>query len=103
MASSKTPENWKKLFLEQIQNETICTDSDIEDFCEEFDVDERAAFHYLAELRTEYTECKGCQHIEFFGSGMYPCSMCSRGKKDLFVKADEPKSFVGSKSKVGDI
>lgn len=92
-----TEDSWKKEFLDRIQNEKIRTDSDIEDFCEELHVDERDAFHYLAELRTEYTECKGCEYIEFFGSGMYPYNSCRRGKKDYFKKAESPKSFAGSK------
>ena len=96
MSQNQSRMDWKNRLLRLIQEDKIHTDSDIEDFCEEFNVDEAAAFRYLAELRTEYTECKGCQHIEFFGSGMYPCNMCRRGKRDLFVKADTVKSFVGS-------
>ena len=88
---------WKKEFRDRIQNESIRTDSDIEDFCEELHVDERDAFHYLAELRVMNTECEGCAHIEYFGSGMYPCNACRRAKKDMYVKSDTPKRFVGSK------
>lgn len=93
---------WKKEFVSRIQNETIQTDSDIEDFCEEFGVDERDAFRYLAELQTEHTECKGCDYIEYFGSGMYPCNACRRGKKDMYKRAEIPRPFVGSTREDGE-
>lgn len=92
---------WKKELRNRIQDERIRTDSDIEDFCEEFDdqlpQNGREVWHYLAELRVMNTECEGCAHIEFFGSGMYPCCACRRAKKDMFEQATNPKRFVGSK------
>lgn len=91
---------WKKEFRDRIQSERIRTDSDVEDFCEEFEdrlpQKGREVWWYLAELRVMNTECEGCAHIEFFGSGMYPCCACRRAKKDMFERASTPKRFVGS-------
>lgn len=97
----KTVENqepsWKNEFRDRIQDKRIQTDSDVEDFCDEFAVGRREVFKYLAELRVAITECKGCANIEFFGSGMYPCCVCRRGKKDMYEKGPILKRFVGSK------
>lgn len=63
--------------------ENGCTDSDLEDFAEDNNVDEGEVFRYAAELTVPVC-CKGCKHVQFYDS-MYPCTECSRGKKDMYT------------------
>ena len=60
-----------------------CTDSDIEEFCEENKAPLKQTFRYIAEL-TAPKQCKGCKHIELVPS-MPPCTSCCRiHQKDYF-------------------
>lgn len=59
-----------------------CTDSDVEDFCDENNVSRREAFHFIAELTVPEC-CKGCKYIDLYPS-MPPCPSCSRAKKDFY-------------------
>lgn len=63
--------------------ENGCTDSDLEDFAEDNNVSEGEVFQYVAELIAPEC-CKGCKHIQLYDS-MYPCTECSRGKKDMYT------------------
>lgn len=63
--------------------ENGCTDSDLEYFAENNNVDEGEVFQYAAELTVPVC-CKGCKHVQLYDS-MYPCTVCSRGKKDMYT------------------
>ena len=61
-----------------LSNTEYITDSSIEDFCEENNLDilffEREFCHVLA----EGTACEGCKNVVYMNSGLYPCNSCSR-------------------------
>lgn len=40
-------------------------------------------YEQIKRLNTPPPECYGCKSIDFY-SDMYPCSMCRRGKQDLY-------------------
>lgn len=62
-----------------------CTDSDIEDFCENNKVNYREAFLQI-DIWNAPDCCKDCKHVSFFAS-MYPCNSCSRAHQtDYFEK-----------------
>ena len=61
-----------------------CTDSDIQDFCEEQGISRKEAFHQVSEW-TAPDCCRRCIHIDMYPN-MPPCPSCSRSKKDLYTK-----------------
>lgn len=67
--------------------ESGCTDSDIEDFCEENAISEKEAFHLIATWSAPEC-CRKCKHVDFYNS-MYPCSVCSRPLKDMYEEYEE--------------
>lgn len=67
--------------IDEIQN---WLDSQIMDFCEENTIPIREFYQFMYEQNAKGTPCEGCVHIALKGSGMYPCNLCSRCKKDLF-------------------
>ena len=67
--------------------ETTCTDSDIEDFCDENELSRKEAFHKIA-IWSAPECCNGCRHVDMFPD-MFPCVSCSRAKKDRYEKEDE--------------
>lgn len=71
--------------LEKLRDlcEKGCTDSDIEDFCDEYKVSRKDAFNKIAEW-TVPSCCKGCIYMNMFPD-MPPCASCSRGKKDYYT------------------
>ncbi len=61
-----------------------CTDSDIENFCEENKVSLKAALCYVSELYAPL-QCRGCKNVDFYPN-MSPCIYCCRiHQKDYFV------------------
>ena len=60
-----------------------CTDSDIRDFCDEYNISYRTAFDFISEINAPDC-CKGCKHVGVFPS-LYPCVDCSRPKRDYYV------------------
>ncbi len=74
--------NWREKLLDMIVSETICTDSDLEDFAHENRVSERDVFHFVAVIHTNGTPCEGCQYIDF-RPNMAPCSRCQRAYVDI--------------------
>ena len=52
------------------------TDSDIEDFCRENNIQANEAFRKIQEWSAP-TCCMGCKHIEMFDN-LYPCNICTR-------------------------
>jgi len=54
-----------------------CTDSDIEDFCEEHNISKKDAFRFVIELIAPQ-QCKGCKYIGY--RSIYPCNACSRAR-----------------------
>ena len=77
-----TNENIRKLKLLVEQG---CTDSDIEDFCEENDIDTGEAFRLVAEWSAPNC-CQGCIHIQLYPD-MSPCCNCCRAKSDYYTIA----------------
>ena len=70
--------------------EKDCTDDDIADFCNKNSIPQKDAFERAAEYNAPPC-CIGCGNITFFPN-MYPCSNCTRGRKDHYIgrKKDEP-------------
>ena len=67
-------------------HEKGCTDSVIEDYCEDNKVREDEAFHFIMSLIVP-EPCKGCKHIDFY-MDMYPCNDCSRCCEDHYEKEE---------------
>ena len=63
-----------------------CTDSDIEDFCDENKVSRKEAFKLVAEWSAPEV-CKGCAYVVFYPD-MHPCCNCSRAKEDFYKAAE---------------
>lgn len=61
----------------------IHTDSDILDLAEELNVSYKELDFAISMKCAEGTPCYGCKHIIMMYS-MYPCTCCSRNKKDMF-------------------
>ncbi|MBR0542517.1 MAG: hypothetical protein IJK26_10010 [Clostridia bacterium] len=72
----------KAKLKELIKSGKIKTDSDLEDFCKEYKADEGEVYQLISEW-TAPECCKGCKHIQLYDS-MYPCTVCRRGKKDMY-------------------
>ena len=60
-----------------------CTDSDIEEYCFEENIDTGEAFHFIHEYFAP-EGCKGCKYVDFL-CGMYPCNDCVRIAKDHYT------------------
>ena len=75
----------RKEMKDKLKNllERGCTDSDIEDFCEQNGVNTKTAFTYIAVLNAPDC-CKTCQHVTLAPS-FYPCTFCSRPRKDMYT------------------
>ena len=69
--------DWKEEFKKMLNEGKFTTDSDIEDFADERNLDWGEVFDYLAVLEMAGTPCEGCRYIGFRYS-MYPCNTCSR-------------------------
>lgn len=59
-----------------------CSDSVIEDFCENRHLHPSQAFHFIAVQKAPDC-CKKCNNVDYFPD-MFPCSRCCRGKKDYY-------------------
>ena len=70
----------KVLLIEMIKDG--CTDSVIEDFCEERHLNPSDAFHFIA-VQHAPNCCKSCNHVDYFPN-MFPCSRCCRTKRDYY-------------------
>ena len=62
------------------------TDSNVEDFCDEHNLPYGEAFHLISKWSAPEC-CRTCKYVSFYCS-MYPCTECSRPKKDMY-KAEE--------------
>lgn len=69
--------DWKEEFKNKLKDGEFNTDSDLEDFADEHELECGEVFDYLFILQTVGTPCEGCKHIGFRYS-MYPCNSCSR-------------------------
>lgn len=79
-----TNENIRKL---QLLVEQGCTDSDIENFCEENGADMGEAFQLVAEWAVPDC-CQGCNYIQLWPA-MSPCCNCCRAKPDHYTARKE--------------
>lgn len=79
--------DWKEEFRNKYLVGDFRTDSDIEDFADEKELDYGEVFHYLDKLQTVGTICEGCKHIGFRYS-MHPCNSCTRrqGMSDRYER-----------------
>lgn len=66
----------------------INTDSDIEDYARKHRISLRDFELALDLYDVIGTPCEGCEHISF-RNDMYPCIICSRGKKDFYSNIDK--------------
>ena len=60
----------------------FCSDSDIEDFCEEHKIPLKQAYEFIDENRVPEC-CKGCKYVGMFDN-MHPCDDCSRPREDMY-------------------
>ena len=66
-----------------------CTDSDLEDFAERYDLSEQDVFLFAAMYHVKGTPCEGCVHCQH-SSAMYPCIVCVRKHhEDYYVSFKE--------------
>ena len=70
----------KHELIKLINSKTSITDSDIFDFCCDFNISRRAVFHQLAEWNVP-ERCRGCKHVDLYPN-MPPCSSCCRAHPD---------------------
>lgn len=57
-----------------------CTDSDIEDFVNSHpDVPAQDIWEFWDAIDAPLL-CKGCKHVAFVNTGMYPCNRCTRSQ-----------------------
>ena len=59
-----------------------CSDSVIEDFCDERHLSASDVFHFIA-VRQAPNCCKKCKHVDYFPD-MFPCSSCCRVMIDYY-------------------
>ena len=52
------------------------TEGDIEDYCFDNNLSEKAVFHFIANFNAP-ENCKFCKNVDFYPN-MFPCSCCSR-------------------------
>lgn len=64
-----------------------CTDSDLEDFCEENKIPQRVVFHTVAILNAPAC-CKKCKNVDLYAS-MYPCLSCRRAHPIDYFEEDK--------------
>lgn len=69
------------------------TDSDVEEYAEERNLNVRDLEEMIWVIISEDTPCYGCRYVTMMGTGLYPCNSCSRNVriKDLYEGSDEKK------------
>lgn len=72
-----------------------CTDSDIEDYCHEYNLSPKSAFHFIS-VEEAPACCKKCKSVDFYAS-MYPCTSCVRAhQKDYWTPAEDVRQGAGN-------
>ena len=61
-----------------------CSDSDLEDFCNEYKIPQQIVFHYVA-IMSAPDCCKRCKNVDFYKS-MYPCTSCKRANQTEYFE-----------------
>ena len=64
---------------ELLEDGTLKTDSDLEDYARTCGLSEREVFWAVANIRADETECAGCQYV-IFRPDTFPCTCCVRSK-----------------------
>ena len=76
--------------LIKIRKSENYTQSDIECYCDDNDIDYDEAFEVVSIYRSIRIPdcCKGCKHTAFYSklSAMYPCNCCARVMKDMYER-----------------
>lgn len=77
--------DWKEEFKTKYSQNEFHTDSDIENYADERNLDYGEVFHHLDKIQTVGTKCEGCKHIGYRFS-MHPCNVCIRATfiKDMY-------------------
>lgn len=76
--------------LIKIRESENYTQSDIECYCDDNDIDYDEAFEVVSIYKSiripDY--CKGCKHTAFYSklSAMYPCNCCARVMRDMYER-----------------
>ena len=75
--------------LIKIRESENYTQSDIECYCDDNDIDYDEAFEMLCIAEALPECCVGCKHSAFYSnlSTMYPCNCCSRIMRDMYESA----------------
>lgn len=83
--SGAEKEVWEKLLKEKYETKAFSSDSDLENFAEEYGVNLGDVFDYIFVLTSIGTPCEKCKYIGY-RYRMYPCNNCSRNPdiKDMF-------------------
>ena len=81
--------SWQEQFEQKYNANEFQTDSDIEDFAEENELEYGDVFQFLDKLQTAGTPCEKCKNIGYRYS-MYPCNSCTRqpGMSDKYEKEE---------------
>lgn len=76
--------------LIKIRESENYTQSDIECYCDDNDIDYDEAFEVVSIYKSIRIPdcCKGCKHTAFYSklSAMYPCNCCARVMKDMYER-----------------
>lgn len=83
--------NWMDELFKAIEDYTICTDSDVEDFATKHHLNAGKVFKLIAMHQTEGTPCEGCKYIMMLPK-MSPCINCSRLHKIDYYEKEENKN-----------
>ena len=70
---------WRNELMDRLRSGKINTDSDIEDFADEFAISPGEVERHIALVAAAGTPCEGCKHIEVPHS-MFPCNHCRRNQ-----------------------
>ena len=65
-----------------------CTDSDIEDYCSDNNLSEKAVFHFVANFNAP-ENCKFCKNVDFYPN-MFPCWSCIRRLSVDYYEYENP-------------
>lgn len=85
---AKISKEIRKELRDKIEDGSLHTDSDVQDYAEERGLSVSDVDRTIWEIVSENTPCHGCKHVPFMVTGLYPCNCCSRRATDRYEPAE---------------
>ena len=84
--------DWKEEFIKLLEAGTFETDSEIDDYADEYNLPVSDVWQCVAEHEEDYlieqsigTSCEGCKYVTVI-RGWAPCRDCCRNKADFYME-----------------